>query len=79
MEIFLEGTEPWETCELHEFQNDQQRKLLDKLQRSILSENISSDTFELPSLEDSLLEGLDFTEDWRNTLDDTGAENPLLD
>jgi penicillin-binding protein 1A len=78
-EIFLEGTEPWETCELHEFRNKQERKLLDKLQRSILSENISSDTFELPSLEDSILEGLDFTEEWRNTLDDTGAENPLLD
>ena len=78
-EIFLEGTEPWETCDLHEFESDQEQKLLDKLQRSILSENISSDSFELPGLEDSLLEDLEFSEEWKDTIEDTVTENPLLD
>ena len=78
-EIFLEGTEPWETCEFHEFENEQEQKLLDKLQRSILSESFSSDSFELPTLEDSLLEGLEFSEEWEETIENTGAENPLLD
>lgn len=78
-EIFLEGTEPWETCGLHEFEKEQERELLEKLKRTILSENVDSETSELPSLEDSLLEGLEFNEDWGNPLEDTGVANPLLD
>lgn len=78
-EIFLEGTEPWQSCDLHAFEAEQEQQLLEKLQRSILSENISSDVFELPSLEDSLLEGIDFDQNWDTDLPDTGVDNPLLD
>lgn len=78
-EIFLTGTEPREFCAVHKFKNKQDRQLLAKMKRSILSESIDIDEDNIPGFDDSLFKDLQMDEDLGEIFGSTEVENPLLD
>ena len=83
-ELFLVGTEPRRTCDIHKFEKQRDEELLQRLQDNLLIEDVPLNTFDIPQLElpDYLFDG-----DSGNTTTDTdhGTDggnpdyNPLLD
>ena len=84
-EIFLEGTEPQSIWTICEFEDDRTQELVRRLQKSVLTETVSFDDFEIPDMEieDSFLEDVELNlqlqklED--SSSDSSGITNPLLD
>ena len=78
-ELFLVGTEPRQTCDIHKFEKERDEELLQRLQENLLIEDIPLNTFDIPTLElpDFLLE----TDEGITTdgTTDNGDYNPLLD
>lgn len=81
-EIFLSGTEPKQFCTIHKFEKDRNAQLLEKLQKSILTEDITLPGDE--GLSGWGSEGLyNFSNDLNPVLNDlldvSSGTNPLLD
>ena len=78
-EIFLVGTEPRKTCDIHKFEKDRDEELLQRLQDNLLIEDVPVNMFDIPQLElpDFMID-LDSGETDTDTTDD-GDYNPLLD
>ncbi|MBI9105370.1 MAG: PBP1A family penicillin-binding protein [Spirochaetales bacterium] len=77
-EIFLIGTEPRKTCNIHKFQKQRNEDLLIRLQKNLLIEDVPFQTFDIPQLDlpDFLL---DNPADSGIGTEDNGDYNPLLD
>ena len=78
-EIFLVGTEPRRTCDIHKFEKDRDEELLQRLQDNLLIEDVPLNAFDVPQLElpDFMLD-LDDGDSETDTTDN-GDYNPLLD
>lgn len=84
-EIFLVGTEPRRTCDIHKFEKQRDEELLQRLQDNLLIEDVPLSSFDIPQLElpDFLFErngGTDGTDTSTDTVDSDNPDyNPLLD
>ena len=84
-EIFLEGTQPQSLCTICEFEDDRTQELIQRLQKSVLTESVSLDDFEMPDIEDSFLEDVELNlqlqrlEDSSTGSGSSEVTNPLLD
>ena len=79
-EIFLVGTEPRKTCDIHKFEKQRDEELLQRLQQNLLIEDVPIHNFNVPQLElpDFMLEPGD-EQDGGFDETDNGDYNPLLD
>ena len=79
-EIFLVGTEPKRTCDIHKFEKSRNEELLNRLQENLLIEDVPLQAFDIPQLDlpDFLIDEDDGTTDTDNA-NDSGDYNPLLD
>ena len=50
-ELFLVGTEPKQTCDIHKFEKQRDEDLLQRLQNNLLIEEVPLTTFDIPQLE----------------------------
>ncbi|MDC7125905.1 MAG: PBP1A family penicillin-binding protein [Spirochaetales bacterium] len=81
-EIFLAGTEPKKTCDIHKFEKQRDEELLQRLQNNLLIEDLPTNNFDIPDLELP-----DFLNDDNNNKTKTNKEeeqadsgfNPYLD
>jgi penicillin-binding protein 1A len=78
-EIFLEGTEPQNLCSICEFEEERDQQLLRKLQKTVLSETVPVEEFEMPDVEDKLLQELEINRELDTTSESSEVTNPLLD
>jgi penicillin-binding protein 1A len=79
-ELFLIGTEPRKTCNIHKFEKQRDEDLLIRLQKNLLIEDIPLGTFDVPQLvlPDFLLDDPNDT-GTETDPEDNGDYNPLLD
>ncbi len=80
-EIFLVGTEPKKTCDIHKFEKQRDEELLQRLQNNLLIEDVplyNIDNIEL-DLPDFLLDSSSGTGTDSGTTDSNPDYNPLLD
>ncbi|MDC7226687.1 MAG: PBP1A family penicillin-binding protein [Spirochaetales bacterium] len=79
-ELFLVGTEPRQTCDIHKFEKERDQELLQRLQDNLLIEDVPLNAFDVPQLElpDFLIEFDNGNSD-SNPAGDNGDYNPLLD
>ncbi len=80
-ELFLVGTEPHRTCDIHKFEKQRDQELLQRLQDNLLIEDVPLNTFDVPQLElpDFLLDPDKKTKPGDQKKPDNPDYNPLLD
>ncbi len=80
-ELFLVGTEPRQTCDIHKFEKQRDEELLRRLQDNLLIEDVPFDAFDVPQLElpDFMLDLNGNPDSDINDSSDNGDYNPLLD
>ncbi|MEW5816171.1 MAG: PBP1A family penicillin-binding protein [Spirochaetota bacterium] len=78
-EIFLAGTEPRRFCNIHKFEKNRDQQVLEKLQKSMMSESIPLDDFNLPDLDVTIFKDRPPFPALGSETETENKGNPLLD